>query len=119
MSAVGILRTCATARPQLAKADTAFQAHPLGQPTEPCLGARRRSKRLHERSVGRRSTNSVSKHSRGRKCCGWSQEVVRTPPAASDFIFIFQREVCAAVASFRARHHLAKPLFFGNNSTNQ
>ena len=25
--------------PQLAKADTAFQAHPLGQPTEPCLAA--------------------------------------------------------------------------------
>jgi hypothetical protein len=33
--------TCATARPQLAKADTAFQAHPLGQPTEPCLGEHR------------------------------------------------------------------------------
>ena len=31
MTAVGTLlpRTCATARPQLANADTAFQAHPL------------------------------------------------------------------------------------------
>ena len=31
MSVVGtsLPRTCATARPQLAKADTAFQAHPL------------------------------------------------------------------------------------------
>ena len=28
-------RTCATARPQLAKADTAFAS--VGQPTEPCL----------------------------------------------------------------------------------
>ena len=31
-------RTCATARPQLAKADTAFQSASVGQPTEPCLG---------------------------------------------------------------------------------
>jgi hypothetical protein len=30
-------RTCATARPQLAKADTAFQGVSVGQPTEPCL----------------------------------------------------------------------------------
>ena len=30
-------RTCATARPQLAKADTAFQGASVGQPTEPCL----------------------------------------------------------------------------------
>ena len=30
-------RTCATARPQLAKADTAFQGGSVGQPTEPCL----------------------------------------------------------------------------------
>src|SRR6478752_965593 len=29
-------RTCATARPQLAKADTAFQGASVGQPTEPC-----------------------------------------------------------------------------------
>jgi len=29
-------RTCATARPQLAKADTAGAS--VGQPTEPCLG---------------------------------------------------------------------------------
>ena len=28
---------CATARPQLAKADTAFQGASVGQPTEPCL----------------------------------------------------------------------------------
>ena len=31
-------RTCTTARPQLAKADTAFQGASVGQPTEPCLG---------------------------------------------------------------------------------
>src|SRR5258705_12972461 len=31
-------RTCATARPQLAKADTAFQGASVSQPTEPCLG---------------------------------------------------------------------------------
>ena len=31
-------RTCATARPQLAKADTAFQGASVGQPTEHCLG---------------------------------------------------------------------------------
>src|SRR6478609_7666249 len=30
--------TCATARPQLAKADTAFQGASVGQPTEPRLG---------------------------------------------------------------------------------
>jgi hypothetical protein len=30
-------RTCAMARPQLAKADTAFQGVSVGQPTEPCL----------------------------------------------------------------------------------
>src|SRR6478672_25386 len=30
-------RTCATTRPQLAKADTAFQGASVGQPTEPCL----------------------------------------------------------------------------------
>src|SRR6476659_7018696 len=30
-------RTCATARPQLAKADTAFQGASVGQPTKPCL----------------------------------------------------------------------------------
>ena len=30
-------RTCATARPQLAKADTTFQGASVGQPTEPCL----------------------------------------------------------------------------------
>ena len=29
--------TCATARPQLAKADNAFQGASVGQPTEPCL----------------------------------------------------------------------------------
>src|SRR3954464_12198657 len=34
-------RTCATARPQLAKADTAFQGASIGQPTEPCLDAHR------------------------------------------------------------------------------
>ena len=33
----GILRAVATARPQLAKADTAFQGASVGQPTEPCL----------------------------------------------------------------------------------
>ena len=33
-------RTCATARPQLAKADTAFQGASVGQPTEPCLARR-------------------------------------------------------------------------------
>ena len=33
----GILRAVATARPQLAKADTAFQGAFVGQPTEPCL----------------------------------------------------------------------------------
>jgi hypothetical protein len=31
------VRTYATACPQLAKADAAFQAHPFGQPTETCL----------------------------------------------------------------------------------
>ena len=40
MSARGtqLPRMCATARPQLAKADTAFQGASVGQPTEPCLG---------------------------------------------------------------------------------
>ncbi len=33
-------RTCATARPRLAKADTAFQGASVGQPTEPCLGVK-------------------------------------------------------------------------------
>jgi hypothetical protein len=31
---------CATARPQLAKADTAFRGASVGQPTEPCLAER-------------------------------------------------------------------------------
>ena len=39
MTAVGTLlpRTCATARPQLAKADTAFPGASVGQPIQPCL----------------------------------------------------------------------------------
>ena len=32
-------RTCATARPQLAKADTAFQAHPLVNQVRPTTSA--------------------------------------------------------------------------------
>ena len=31
--------TCTTARPQLAKADTAFRGASVGQPTEPCLAS--------------------------------------------------------------------------------
>ena len=37
-------RTCATARPQLAKADTAFQGGSVGQPTEPCLDCSHRTR---------------------------------------------------------------------------
>ena len=37
LSAITVARMCAPGRPQLAKADTAFQGASVGQPTEPCL----------------------------------------------------------------------------------
>jgi hypothetical protein len=45
-------RTCATARPQLAKANTAFQGASVGQPTELCLQSCAATNGLPSRIIG-------------------------------------------------------------------